>query len=95
MKFFGREAEVDELRGIRKLSKKAARMTVVTGRRRVGKTELVRQALDPSSTSSSLVLRSPQCAKPSKAKSPACSDDQCLDASNALPTFSALSWKNP
>ena len=46
MKFFGRTMEVDELRGIRKLSRKSARMTVVTGRRRVGKTELVRQALD-------------------------------------------------
>ena len=46
MKFFGRTMEVDELRGIRKLSRKSARMTVVTGRRRVGKTGLVRQALD-------------------------------------------------
>ena len=34
MKFFGRTMEVDELRGIRKLSRKSARMTVVTGRRR-------------------------------------------------------------
>ena len=46
MKFFGREIEIKELRAIRKLSKTSARMTVVTGRRRVGKTELVRQALD-------------------------------------------------
>jgi len=46
MKFFGRTAEVKELRDIRELSKSAARMTVVTGRRRIGKTELVRQALD-------------------------------------------------
>ena len=46
MKFFGRKSEVKELREIRELSKSVARMTVVTGRRRVGKTELVRQALD-------------------------------------------------
>ena len=46
MKFFGREIEIKELRAIRELSKSSARMTVVTGRRRVGKTELVRQALD-------------------------------------------------
>ena len=46
MKFFGRTTELKELRAIRDLSKKVARMTVVTGRRRVGKTELVRQALD-------------------------------------------------
>jgi len=46
MKFFGRAAEIKELRAIRKLSKSTARMTVLTGRRRVGKTKLVRQALD-------------------------------------------------
>ena len=34
MKFFGRTMEVDELRGIRKLSRKSAHMTVVTDRRR-------------------------------------------------------------
>ena len=46
MKFFGREIEIKELRAIRELTMSCARMTVVTGRRRVGKTELVRQALD-------------------------------------------------
>ena len=46
MKFFGREIEIKELRAIRELSRSSARMTVVTGRRRVGKTELVRQALE-------------------------------------------------
>ena len=65
MKFFGRTMEVDELRGIRKLSRKSARMTVVTGRRRVGKTELVRQALDDGVDSPFLyflVTRAPQSA---------------------------------
>ena len=46
MKFFGRSNEISELRKIRKLSRTSARMTVVTGRRRVGKTELIRTALD-------------------------------------------------
>lgn len=44
MKFFGRDREVDELRNIRELSRETARFTVLTGRRRVGKTELVKQA---------------------------------------------------
>lgn len=46
MKFYGREEEIAELRKIREISRKYARMTVVTGRRRVGKTQLVRQAFD-------------------------------------------------
>lgn len=46
MRFFGRETETAELLKIREASRRAARMTVVTGRRRVGKTELVRHALD-------------------------------------------------
>ncbi len=46
MKFFGRETETAELLKIREASKGVARMTVVTGRRRVGKTELIRHALD-------------------------------------------------
>lgn len=45
MEFFGRRDEIAELRRIRALSHAAAQFTVVTGRRRVGKTELVRQAL--------------------------------------------------
>lgn len=46
MKFYGRENEVDELRKIRHLSKTGSRMTVLTGRRRIGKTELVDKALN-------------------------------------------------
>ena len=64
MKFFGREIEIKELRAIRELSKTSAHMTVVTGRRRVGKTELVRQALDDGKMPFLyfLVTRAPQAA---------------------------------
>ena len=46
MKFYGREREIAALRHERKLSHENARFTVITGRRRVGKTELIRQAFD-------------------------------------------------
>ena len=46
MKFYGRESEIAELRKVREISHRFARFTVVTGRRRIGKTELVRQAFD-------------------------------------------------
>lgn len=46
MKFYGREKEIDELRHQRDISRKFARFTVVTGRRRIGKTQLIRQAFD-------------------------------------------------
>ena len=45
MDFFGREDEIKELRRIRALSRTNARFTVITGRRRVGKTELVKKAM--------------------------------------------------
>ena len=45
MKFVGREEEIGELRRIRSLSRTNARFTVITGRRRVGKTELVKNAM--------------------------------------------------
>ena len=44
MKFFDRQAEIAELRRIRELSQTTSRFTVVTGRRRVGKTELLRES---------------------------------------------------
>ena len=44
MEFVGREDEIRELRRIRELSRNTARFTVITGRRRVGKTELVKNA---------------------------------------------------
>ena len=44
--FFGREKEIALLRHERETARRAARFTVLTGRRRVGKTALVRKALD-------------------------------------------------
>ena len=46
IKFFGREREIALLRRQRELALAGARFTVLTGRRRVGKTALVREALD-------------------------------------------------
>ena len=45
MEFVGREAEIEELRRIRMLSRTNSRFTIITGRRRVGKTELVKNAM--------------------------------------------------
>lgn len=44
MKFFDRKDEIIELRRNRNLSKENSRFTVLTGRRRVGKTELLHEA---------------------------------------------------
>ena len=44
MKFYGREKEIEILRSIRADSLNHAQFTVVTGRRRIGKTELIRHA---------------------------------------------------
>lgn len=46
MEFFGREEEIAALRKEREIARRNARFTIVTGRRRVGKTELVKTALD-------------------------------------------------
>ncbi len=46
MRFYDREEEIKLLREIRKKSYKSARFTVVTGRRRVGKTQLIKRALE-------------------------------------------------
>ena len=46
MKFFGRAKETAELLRIRELSHEYARFTVITGRRRVGKTELIKRVLN-------------------------------------------------
>ena len=45
MKFFDREKEVAYLRDIRQKSQENARFTVITGRRRVGKTQLIQSAM--------------------------------------------------
>ena len=50
MRFFGREIELKELRKVRELSQERSRLTVLTGRRRVGKTELSREAFDDGKT---------------------------------------------
>lgn len=44
MKFYGREAELQLLEDTRKLAEKSSRMTVITGRRRIGKTTLITEA---------------------------------------------------
>ncbi|MBR3827985.1 MAG: ATP-binding protein [Bacteroidales bacterium] len=44
MKFYDRKKEIEYLREARKKAEKTARFTVVTGRRRIGKTTLIRQA---------------------------------------------------
>ena len=44
MKFYDREEEIAFLRDTREQAEKVARFTVVTGRRRIGKTTLVREA---------------------------------------------------
>ncbi len=49
MKFYGRSKEIDNLRKEREISHKYARFTVVTGRRRIGKTQLIREAYDDGS----------------------------------------------
>ena len=46
MKFYDREYEITELRDVLTLSKEIAQFTVVTGRRRIGKTTLVRKAYE-------------------------------------------------
>ena len=43
MKFYGRTKELEKLSQIASLSRAASHMMVITGRRRVGKTELIRQ----------------------------------------------------
>ena len=46
MMFFGRKKEIEKLQEIRNLSHKAAQFTVLTGRRRIGKTSLVMKAYE-------------------------------------------------
>ena len=46
MRFFDRTEEIASLREIRKMAKDNAQFTVVTGRRRIGKTSLVWKAYE-------------------------------------------------
>ena len=43
MRFFDRETEFERLREIEDLSHEVAQFTIITGRRRVGKTEMVKK----------------------------------------------------
>lgn len=43
MRFFDREAEFEKLREIEEVSNEAAQFTIITGRRRIGKTEMVKK----------------------------------------------------
>ncbi|AEF82247.1 ATP-binding protein [Leadbettera azotonutricia] len=49
MEFYGRETEIKQIRAWEKQSHESAQMTVVMGRRRIGKTSLIRQSLGSSS----------------------------------------------
>ena len=44
MKFYNRETEMEALKGIERKSQDYAQMTVITGRRRIGKTALIRHS---------------------------------------------------
>ena len=44
MKFYNREKELANLKNIEKLSNQSSNMTVIVGRRRIGKTKLVKEA---------------------------------------------------
>lgn len=44
MKFYNRETEIEALKGIEEKSARFAQMTVITGRRRIGKTALIRHS---------------------------------------------------
>lgn len=46
MKFYNREKELELLRRIEKTSQQSSKMTVIVGRRRIGKTKLVQKAFD-------------------------------------------------
>jgi len=48
LKFYNREKEIENLKKVEKLSKKSAKMTIIVGRRRVGKTTLVKKAYEKS-----------------------------------------------
>ena len=66
MIFIDRDKEIEYLRRERELSKKVARMTVVTGRRRVGKTQLIHKAMSDEPCIYLLVTRRAE-------------TDQCMD----------------
>ena len=46
MRFFDRETEFEKLREIEELSREVAQFTIITGRRRIGKTEMVKKCYE-------------------------------------------------
>jgi len=44
LKFYNREKELKKLKNIEELSKERAKMTIIVGRRRIGKTTLIKEA---------------------------------------------------
>ena len=46
MRFFDREQEFEKLREIEELSHEVAQFTIITGRRRIGKTEMVKKCYE-------------------------------------------------
>ena len=46
MKFYNREKEIQSLKDIKKLSLKSSKMTIIVGRRRIGKTTLIKKAYE-------------------------------------------------
>jgi len=48
LKFYNREKEIENLKRVENLSKTSAKMTVIIGRRRIGKTTLVKKAYEKS-----------------------------------------------
>lgn len=60
MRFFDRTEEIASLRKIREMAKNNAQFTVVTGRRRIGKTSLVWKAEGIRGRTDSLFLCCPE-----------------------------------
>jgi len=46
MRFYNRDKELKKLRSIEEQSKESSKMTVLVGRRRIGKTKLIKEAFD-------------------------------------------------
>ena len=56
MRFFDREAEFEKLREIEEISHDVAQFTIITGRRRIGKTEMVKVYIETFARCSKLLF---------------------------------------
>lgn len=84
MKFYDREKEIEQLLKIQNNSKVHAQMTVVTGRRRIGKTQLLLRATDGQPTLYFFVAR--------KAEAVLCQDfQQEIKTKLGIPVFGEIS----